>query len=191
MCRNCTDFWDYCVNVVQKLREAMSCTSLCLNRQDIGERQNLKFAQQVEWGIGKNILVVSPVPGLVDIIFSVGNSSAVLSRLILSPISQLPLVAGWKQITSLLSYLLARETSPITFLNWGKRKPFHGRPAGFLLLQMFWEYLLFDTSGGQNPFRCLRQVQGVLSIATCRGSSNENEANLPCIFFSLFFCMKG
>lgn len=76
----------------------MSCTSFCLNRQDIGERQNLKFAQQVERGIGKNILAVSPVPGLVDIIFSLGNSSAVLSRFILSPVSQLPLVAGWKSV---------------------------------------------------------------------------------------------
>lgn len=71
----------------------MSCIAFCLNRQDMWERWSLKFAQQVEWGVGKNILAVNLVPWLVDII-SLGNSSAVLSWVILSPISQLSLIAS-------------------------------------------------------------------------------------------------
>lgn len=37
----------------------------------------------------------------------------------------------------------------------------------------------------------LRQVQGVFSIATSRGRSNGNKANLPSIFFSLFLLYEG
>lgn len=92
----------------------MSCIPFSLNRQDMGEGQSLQFAQQVEWGVGKNSLAVSLVPWLVDIMFSLGNSSPVLSRVILSPVSQLSLIASRRNVeTNDFSACPIRFPSPV------------------------------------------------------------------------------
>lgn len=84
------------------------------------------------------------------------------------------------------------ELVPSPFLNWGKRKAFDGRPASFLLQQTFWEYLLFDTRGGQNSFRCLFKTSSrCVQYCNIQRQNNGNKANLPSIFFSLFLLYEG